>query len=75
MRDALEEALELTRVEHRLRDRILGAGVDLPLEALDLVCGIDGGRVHSYADRERGRRADRVAPRIQPAIQVADEVR
>ena len=37
MLDLVEEPLELLDVEHRLRDCVLGAGVHLPLEALDLV--------------------------------------
>ena len=32
-----EEALELVDVEDRLRDRVLGAGLDLPVEAPELV--------------------------------------
>ena len=52
---ALEELLELRHVEHRLRDRVLGARVDLPLEALELVLQIDRHRIHADADREARR--------------------
>ena len=42
-------------VEHRLRDRVLRARVDLPLEAPQLVRRIDRHRIHADADREARR--------------------
>ena len=58
-------------VEHRLRDRVLGARLHLPLEALELVRGIDRGRDSRRRRSRTRRRADRVAAGIEPAIQVA----
>ena len=42
-------------VEHRLRDRVLRARLHLPLEAAELVLGIDRHRIDADADREARR--------------------
>src|SRR3712207_6925688 len=52
VRDAPEELLQLRHVEHRLRDRVLGARLHLVLEPLELVRGVDRGRVHPHRSEE-----------------------
>ena len=57
-----EERLELRDVEHRLRDRVLGARLHLPLEALELVRRIDRRR----DSRRRRSRTASAAPIALP---------
>src|SRR5579872_1115009 len=72
--DRCEEAVQLVHIEHRLRDRKLGAGINLPLEAPQLVRWIDCRWVDADADGEPRRCADRVAAGIEPAIEPAHQI-
>ena len=62
--DALEELPHRSDVEDRLRHRKLGAGLDLVLEASDLLIEIERSGIGSHADVERRRLADRLAADI-----------
>src|SRR5688572_25035601 len=59
--DPAEQPLERRDVEHRLRHHELSAGLDLVLEAANLVVQVLGARVHLHADVKRGRTADRLS--------------
>src|SRR4029079_13428625 len=71
--DGAEELLQLIDVEHRLGDGVLGASLNLPLEALQLLRRIDRRRIHADTDGKTCRLTDRVPAGIEPVIQVADE--
>ena len=72
--DSTEELLQLLHVEDGLSDGILGTGLNLPLEPLEFLRGIDRRWIHSDSNSESGRLADRIATRVKAAIQVADEI-
>ena len=54
----------LPDIKHRLRDGELRAGLDLPLEALDLFLQIKRAGVDADADAEGGGRARRVVAEV-----------
>ena len=66
--------LELTGVEHRLRDRVLGARLHLPVETPQLVVEIEMSRIDADADREARRLAERIAAEVEAAVHEADHV-
>ena len=65
-------ALELRDLEHRLRDRELGARLHLVAEAAQLLVEIQRARVRRHADVEGGRLADRLAADVEAAIEPRD---
>src|SRR6185369_9598074 len=73
--DPLEKDMELLDIKHRLGNGILGAGLDLPLEAFDFFIKIHRAGINADADRESGRFASRVIPQIQSVVQLVDHVR
>src|SRR4030095_2679668 len=73
--DSLQKITQLTRIEHRLRDRILRACFHLPLEALYLFVEIDRSRIHADTDAERRRLADRIVAEVETMVQLVDHVR
>src|SRR5687767_7810252 len=75
MLDLFEERAKLTGIEHRLRDRIFGSGLDLPLETPDLFLEIHRARIDADAYRKRGRLSDRIVADIQTVIELIYHVR
>src|SRR6185503_1197664 len=73
--NTLQKITQLTGIEYRLRDRILRARFDLPLEPFDLFLKVDRSRIHANADTERGRLTDGIVSEIETMVQLIDHVR
>src|SRR5712671_195753 len=74
MFDAAEKFLKLTRVEHRLSDRVLRARFDFIFKAFDFFVKIDSAGIYADANTERRRLANRIVTNIEAVIQLVHHV-
>ena len=64
----------MVQVEHRLGDHVLGAGLDFPFEAADLLVQVERPGVGAHADQQGGLRPHGIAADIQAVVEVVDDV-
>ena len=72
--DALEEIFQQAQIEDRLGDGVLGAGLDLVVEAAQLVLDVGHAGIGGDADGEVGAGADGVGADVEAVIQTAHDV-
>src|SRR5205085_11632516 len=73
--NALEKTLEQIEIEDGLGDGVLGAGLDLELEAVNLLIDVQRAGIGADAEQQRGLRAHRIAADVEPVIQIVHDVR
>src|SRR5690606_13829610 len=66
---------ELFGIEDGLRDRVFGTCLDLPFKTFDLFIEIDRTGIHTDADREFRRLADRVVAEVEVVVELVDHIR
>jgi len=69
-----QKTLQLLHIKHGLRDRVLRTSLHLELKSPELMRRVNGRRIYPNANRKARRRTNRIATRIEPAIQVAHEI-
>src|SRR5438105_3680429 len=72
--NATEEALEQIEIEDGLGDGVLGAGLDLELEAVNLLVDVQSAGIGADAEQQRGLRAHRIAADVEPVVEIVHDV-
>src|SRR5205823_111227 len=72
--NAPQKCFEQTQIEDGLRNHVLGARFHFEFKATNLVIQIGEARISSNADYEASSGADRIAAKIEPAIEVVYDI-
>src|ERR1700685_4063642 len=74
MFDPAQKILQQAQVKNRLRHRKLSSGLYLELKPPDLFIQVSKTGIRSHPDDKAGTRTDRVSAKIQPPVQVVDDI-